>query len=223
MITSGWSTDIIFSMRQSMRGMFEFALWRQKRKKRVEICSLAAHLMVNLYINSGAVPCLLEGEQGQRGSGGLQWQGVGCVCEQSRWAQGSFVKMSLPLWQLDSFKKGRCWPFPPLCRDNEPRRLWGELGLGSALRGMFRLNKQFWTMSTFCPPWHSLIPAPSLYKVWKLSCTASRKGVFIIYTILNERSEKSTFLVRSKNKKCCFFDIPSPRIELKRSEKTEFQ
>lgn len=67
-------------MRQSMRGMFEFALWRQKRKKRVEISSLAAHLMVNLYINSGAVPCLLEGEQGQQGSGGLQWQGVGCVC-----------------------------------------------------------------------------------------------------------------------------------------------
>lgn len=213
MIKSRWSTDIIFSMRQSMRGMFEFALWRQNRKKRVEICSLAAHRWSICTLTPVLSPaCWRE----SRGSGvwvaysGRGW-GV-CVCEQSRWAQGSFVKMSLPLWQLDSFKKGRCWPFPPLCRDNEPRRLWGELGLGSALRGMFRLNKQFWTMSTFCPPWHSLIPAPSLYKVWKLSCTASRKGVFIIDTILNERSEKSTFLVRSKNKKCCLFDIPSPQI-----------
>lgn len=53
---------------------------KTKEKEEGWDCSLGAHLMVNLYINSGAVPCLLEGEQGQRGSGGLQWQGVGCVC-----------------------------------------------------------------------------------------------------------------------------------------------
>lgn len=76
------------------------------------------------------------------------------------------------------FKKGRCWPFPPLCRDKEPGRQRGEPGLGSAPRGMFRLNKQLWTMNTFCPPWHSLIPPPRLYKVWKLSRTASGREAF---------------------------------------------
>lgn len=66
------------------------------------------------------------------------------------------------------FKKRRCWPFPPLCRDKEPGRQQGELGPGPAPRGMFPLNKQLWTMSTFCPPSHSLIPPHSLYKVWKM-------------------------------------------------------
>lgn len=87
------------------------------------------------------------------------------------------------------FKKRRCWPFPPLCQDKELGRQWGEPGLGSAPRGMFWLNKQLWTMSTFCPPWHSRIPPPRLYKVWKFSWTASETGTFKICTTGSGKSQ----------------------------------
>lgn len=44
-------------------------------------------------------------------------------------------------------------------------------------------------MSTFCPPWHSRIPPPRLYKVWKFSWTASETGAFEFCTTGSEESQ----------------------------------
>lgn len=99
-----------------------------------------------------------RGREGGREAHRQRWE------EERTWDEGGIVKMSLPLWQLDSFQKGHCWLFPPLCLDKEPRagaRL-------AALRGTFSLNKQSGTMSTFCLSWHIL--TVRLGSLGSLSC-----------------------------------------------------
>lgn len=106
--------------------------------------------------------CLLEGEQL-----GVEREGRITVCEggwigdvDRGWAKWSIVKMSLPLWQLDSFQKETLLAISPSLSGQRAGEAAGGAETRLAPWGMFPLNKQLWTMSTFCTPWHSPTPSP---------------------------------------------------------------
>lgn len=96
-------------------------------------------------------------------------------CEQ-RWSQGKHCGHVTATLQPDSF----CWLFLFLCgRQRATVAAVGGAGaIGSAARGTFELNKQFWTMRAFCPPWHSPILPHKPREAWKFSQAASKRKKF---------------------------------------------
>lgn len=112
-------------------------------------CLLVCRLHVDVATTASG--WLLRGELGWGGAG----QAYGGAEDRGDEPGEALCKCHGHFDSWTVFKKQRCRPFPPLCRHKEPGRQTGKRGGGEGgwkgARGMFSLNKQLRTMSTFCP------------------------------------------------------------------------
>lgn len=192
-----WSVSVVTELQRG-RGRWD-------EKKKLGIGNLRLVFPSHVWFRDLSPYCLLQTERAGRWGRGEAYsaRGGGGFADRGDEPREALWKCHCHFDSWTVFKKGRCWPFPPLCWDKGPGRQRGEPGLGFAPRGMFRLNKQLWTMSTFCPPWHSPIPPHTLYKVWKLSRTQSW-GELLKFTLLVQSSVN--FWLQVKRKKLQSFE-----------------